>query len=122
MRSRAIGPSDHSYAHAFEVENTSRLLFISGQVPEDKDGCVPEAFVDQARVVWGNIEAQLADAGMDFSNLVKVTTFLADRQYRQENFEVRHEMLAGRNIAVTIIITGIYDVAWLLEIEAIAAA
>jgi 2-iminobutanoate/2-iminopropanoate deaminase len=40
---------------------------------------------------------------------------------RAENFEVRKEVLGSHTLAVTIIITGIYDEAWLLEIEAIAA-
>jgi 2-iminobutanoate/2-iminopropanoate deaminase len=48
---------------------------------------------------------------------------LSDRQYRQEAYEVRAEVLGTHILpAMTIIITGIYDEAWLLEIEAIAAS
>jgi len=72
--------------------------------------------------VWINVEAQLKAAGMTLDNLVKVTTFLSDRRYRRENYEVRMEVLGERSPALTVIITGIYDEAWLLEIEAIAAA
>ena len=35
---------------------------------------------------------------------------------------VREEVLAGRSVALTVIITGIFDEDWLLEIEAVAAA
>jgi 2-iminobutanoate/2-iminopropanoate deaminase len=35
---------------------------------------------------------------------------------------VRQEVLQGREIALTTIITGIFDEKWLMEIEAIAAA
>ncbi len=122
MKARAINPVANAYAQAFEVESASRLLFISGQIPAGADGVVPTAFKDQARLVWRNIEAQLAAADMTLDNLVKVTTFLSDRRDRQANLEVRREVLADRSPALTIIIAGIYDEAWLLEIEAIAAA
>jgi hypothetical protein len=42
-------------------------------------------------------------------------------RHRQENSAIRQEVLAGLTPALTIIIAGIYDPAWLLEIEAIAA-
>ena len=59
---------------------------------------------------------------MTLDNLVKVTTFLSDRQYATQNGEVRRAVLAGRAPALTVIITGIYDKTWLLEIEAVALA
>lgn len=68
------------------------------------------------------MEAQLRAAGMGLQNLVKVTTFLADRRYTKENRAVRIEVLGELQPALTVIITGIYDKAWLVEIEAIAAA
>jgi len=122
MRQRPINPTNVSYAQAHEVEGFSRILFISGQVPADEKGDVPEDFKDQCRLTWRNVEAQLHAAGMTLDNLVKVTVYLSDRRYRQANYEVRNEVLQGRSPALTVIITGIYDEAWLLEIEAIAAA
>jgi 2-iminobutanoate/2-iminopropanoate deaminase len=122
MRNRPIDPTSVSYAGACEVAAGSRLLFISGQVPERPDGSVPEDFAAQCRVTWANIERQLHNAGMSLDHLVKVTTFLSDRRYRAENSTVRREVLKDRTPAVTIIIADIYDKAWLLEIEAIAAA
>ncbi|MFF5209124.1 RidA family protein [Streptosporangium sp. NPDC000396] len=67
------------------------------------------------------MEAVLAHHDMVLSDLVKVTTFLSDRAYRAENSAVRREILGDHAPALTVIITGIYDEAWLLEIEAIAA-
>ena len=122
MEHRPINPTGMSYAQAHEVTNASRLLFISGQVPADNDDHVPADFKSQCRLAWANVEAQLKAAGMTLDNLVKVTTFLSNRRYRQENYEVRMEVLEERSPALTVIITGIYDEAWLLEIEAIAAA
>ena len=120
---RILNPHAASaYCQAHEVSDFKRLLFISGQIPVDKDDKVPPDFKSQARQVWANIGAQLKAAGMTLDDLVKITVFLSDRRYRKENYEVRKEILGERAPALTIIITGIYDEAWLLEIEAVAAA
>jgi 2-iminobutanoate/2-iminopropanoate deaminase len=62
----------------------------------------------------------LTDAGMTERDLAKVTIFLSDREYREANVRIRHEVLGDHSPALTIIITGIYDEVWLLEIEAVA--
>ncbi len=122
MPNRAINPTGVSYAQAHLVENPTRWLFVSGQIPVDAEDEVPAAFDDQCRLVWRNIEAQLKAGDMTLHDLVKVTVFLSDRRYREANYRIRHEVLGGHSPALTIIIADIYDDAWLLEIEAIAAA
>jgi 2-iminobutanoate/2-iminopropanoate deaminase len=109
------------YSQALEVTDSQRLLFISGQVPETPSGETPSDFEAQARLVWFNVVAQLEAAEMSVANLVKVTTFLSSRKYAQRNREVRREFLGSHSPALTIIITGIYDESWLLEVEAVAA-
>jgi 2-iminobutanoate/2-iminopropanoate deaminase len=99
-----------------------RLLFISGQIPVSVNGDVPDGFNSQAKVVWANLIAQLEAAGMSVSNLVKVTTFLSSREYALANRTIRQEVLGTHTPALTVIIAGTFDEAWLLEIEAIAAA
>lgn len=114
-------PASGGYAQAVRVEGARELLFVSGQIPVDVEGAVPAAFADQCRLVWRNVEAQLRAGGMELADIVKVTTFLSDRAYAAENSAIRREALAGLTPALTIIIAGIYDPAWLLEIEVIAA-
>lgn len=109
------------YAQAVRLTDFGELVFVSGQVPVDVAGAVPESFADQCRLVWRNVEAQLRAAGMRLADIVKVTTFLSDRAYAAENSAIRSEVLAGLTPALTIIIAGIYDPAWFLEIEVIAA-
>lgn len=109
------------YSQALEIRDASRLLMISGQVPETASGHVPTDFRSQAELAWANVIAQLEAAGMSVSHLVKVTTFLSSREYRALNSEVRRKVLGEHAPALTVIITGIYDERWLLEIEAIAA-
>lgn len=110
------------YAQAMEVTGASRILYVSGQIPAASDGSVPESFEAQARLCWANVIAQLRAAGMTLDNLVKVTIFLSDRKYIADYRKVRIEVLQGRQVGLTTIITGIFDEKWLLEIEAVAAA
>ena len=109
------------YAQAVRLADFDTLVFVSGQIPVAADGAVPSAFADQCRLVWRNVEAQLRAAGLGLADIVKVTTFLSDRVYAAENGAIRKQVLAGLTPALTIIIAGIYDPAWLLEIEVIAA-
>ena len=115
-------PDPHGgYSQAVKLEGFERLVLISGQIPMDSDDKVPDGFEAQARQVWRNVEAQLKAAGMEKSDLVKVTTFLADRQYATQNREIRSEYLGAIAPALTVMICGIFDDRWLLEVEAVAA-
>lgn len=117
----SVPAASHGYSNGALVVGASRLLFVSGQVPETVEGTVPETFVEQCRLAWRNVVAVVEGAGMTLDNVVKVTVFLSDRQYREENARVRAEVLGNRHPALTVVITGIWDEAWLLEIEAVAA-
>ena len=109
------------YSQALAVEGATRLLFISGQIPETLDAEVPTGFEAQANLVWRNLLAQLDAAHMSVENLVKITIFLSSRSYAEINSEVRVAFLKGHVCALTVVITGIFDESWLLEVEAIAA-
>ena len=68
----AIGP----YSQAVAVGN---FLFASGQIPVDPaTGNVPEGIEAQAEQSCKNVGAILKANGMDYSNVVKTTCFLAD--------------------------------------------
>ena len=126
MQTRVINASDapappSNYAQALDVTGFKRLLMISGQVPVGVDGTVPSGFDAQCRLAWANIEAQLRAAGMTLDNLIKVTIFLSDRRYSMDNRRVRQEVMGDRKIALSVIIAGIFDEQWLLEIEGVAA-
>jgi 2-iminobutanoate/2-iminopropanoate deaminase len=110
------------YSQAIEVQDARRILFISGQIPESRDGQVPADFRSQAKLAWANVKAQLVEASMAIENLVKVTTFLSSREYALANREIRAEVLGTHAPALTVVIAGIFDEKWLLEIEAIAIA
>ncbi|WP_421580042.1 RidA family protein [Shinella sp. M31] len=109
------------YSQAVKLTDFKTLLFISGQIPMSDDDKVPESFEDQARLVWRNIDAQLKASGMSKADLVKVTTFLADRHHTMANREIRSEYLGSIAPAMSVVIAAIFDEKWLLEVEAIAA-
>lgn len=109
-----------AYVQALEVTDTTRRLYISGQGPITTEGNVPTTFKEQAETVWSNIIAQLHAADMTAENLVKATTFLSERKYRDENREVRQMMLNGHTFALTVVLAGMFEDGWLLEIDAIA--
>ena len=69
----AIGP----YSQAVEAGST---LYISGQIPIDPSTgkLVEGGITEQAEQVLKNIGAILAEAGYNYSDVVKSTCFLAD--------------------------------------------
>lgn len=120
--SAADGPAvQGSYPGAVEVTGATRWLFLSGQIPADATGVVPTDFEGQCVRAWANVEAQLAAAGITLDNLVKVTTYLADRADAGVNRAVRLRVLDGRQPALTVIITDLFEPGWRVEIEAVAA-
>lgn len=123
MIKEEIDKTGSSYSQSVKISDYSELLFISGQIPLDEKNQLPNpnSFEEQCRYAWSNIRNQLEKSNMNFENLVKVTIFLSDRKYRKINSQVRQKVLKDLSPALTIIITGIYDEDWLLEIEAIAA-
>jgi 2-iminobutanoate/2-iminopropanoate deaminase len=111
-----------SYTQAMEVDGGRRLLFISGQIPEDASGVVPPDFESQCRLVWRNIVGLLESAGLTTSNLVKVTTYLTERGDADANSRIRRELLGAHRPALTVIVAQTLESQWLLEIDAIAAS
>ena len=111
------------YTHGVEIETNSRLVYFAGQVGADIDGDVPDNFEEQVRGTYLNIKAILNDAGLGLNNLVKLTTFLTDREYLPRMREVRKEMLGSHKPAHTLlIVTGLAYPEFLIEVEGFAAA
>ena len=126
MRAGPIDPPEGpkpigGYAQAFCVPPGTGLLFVSGQTPVDSEGVTPFGFEAQCRQTWRNLVTVLRAADLDVTALVKVTTYLSDRKYADQNSQVRREVLGAHRPALTVIIADIFDGGWLIEMEAIAA-
>lgn len=111
------------YSQAAEVGPATRWLQISGQVGAAPDGTLAEGFEAQSEQVWRNIAALLDTAGMTMKNLVIVRALLVDRAHLGAYREIRDRYLKGHQAASTLlIVAGLADERWLIEIEALAAA
>ncbi len=111
------------YQHAIEVKQGARTLYLSGQVGNLPDGSVPKTIEAQAAAVWANIGAILADAGMGFADLIKITILLTDKAYILPSRAARDKALGDiRPPASTLmIVSALASPNFMIEIEAIAA-
>src|SRR5881227_2048690 len=69
------------YTHVVEVTGPSKTIYISGQIAFDKDGTIVGAGDMKAQAEQGfkNLQAALTSAGAKFSDVVKMNTFITDR-------------------------------------------
>lgn len=118
-----IAPPAANYAHAMVSDAGSRLLHTSGVVPVRPDGTVPGPVEEQAEVVWANIAALLADAGMDAADVVSVTTYVvADEADLSGVMAARDRGLGGRRAASTLVtVPRLARPEWRMEIAVVAA-
>jgi enamine deaminase RidA (YjgF/YER057c/UK114 family) len=115
-------PPVATYTQAIEVTGASRTLYISGQVGLRMDGTIAADIVEQSRLAWQNLEAQLKAAGMTLDNLVKITTILPSHGDLAAARAARNAVLGDRRPASTLIVGGLADPVWKIEIEGIAVA
>ena len=85
-----IGP----YSQAIRTGN---LLFVSGQValkPGTNDLANTD-IIEETHQVLKNLKAILAEAGMDFTNIVKTTIFLSDMELFSQVNEIYAKYFDG---------------------------
>jgi len=54
------------------------LIFVSGQLPMDRTGAIPEGMAAQTRQCLENMKALLAAAGCGLDSVVKCTVFITN--------------------------------------------
>jgi len=117
-----IAPPAAIYAHGMEAPANARWLFVSGQVGVHPDGRVGRDAREQAEIVWSNIVAILASAGMGVRDIVKLASYVVGREHLAPLREVRERVLAGHKPASTLlIVAGLAQPQWLVEVEVYAA-
>jgi 2-iminobutanoate/2-iminopropanoate deaminase len=128
MRMIAHNPSEGvytatpDYAHAMEVQAPQRLLFVSGTMGLDNAGRPGATLEEQLALIWQNLRAILASAGMGVDSIVRLTSYLRDAAFAEANQEARLAALGGRAIPTTAIVVQTLREDWLVEIEVVAAA
>ena len=119
--SAGVYAATDDYVHAIEVRDPQRLLFVSGTMGLDAAGIAGATLDDQLRLIWSNLRAILASAGMTVDNIVRLTSYLRDPAYAQANQDARIAALGDRRIPTTAIVVQTLSPDWLVEIEIVAA-
>lgn len=116
-------PAAPFYSHGALAAAPERTLFISGQVGVDTNGNVGKDIGEQALFAIANLNAVLAEAGMDNGNLAKVTIFLTDAALIPAFMEAAAQTLPSPPPATTLLVVkALAAPPLLVEIEAIAVA
>lgn len=117
-----IAPPAANYAHAVLSESPSRWLHTSGVVPVAPDGSTPDDVGAQAQVVWMNIAAMLADAGMTATDIVSVVTYAVVGEPLGAVMAARDEFLDGHLAASTLVtVPELAQSHWRMEVAIVAA-
>jgi 2-iminobutanoate/2-iminopropanoate deaminase len=119
---QGIYPATSDYVHAMEVRNPARLLYVAGTMGLDEHGVAGTSLAEQLELIWRNIRTILASADMTVDNIVRLTSYLRDPAYAEENAKARVKALNGRVIPTIGIVAQTLSSDWLVEIEVIAAA
>jgi enamine deaminase RidA (YjgF/YER057c/UK114 family) len=119
---KGIYPATGDYVHAMEVREPQRFLFVAGTMGLDQDGVAGKTLAQQLDLIWSNIRAILASADMTVDNIVRLTSYLRDPAYAEDNANARVKALNGRVIPTIGIVAQTLSSDWLVEIEVVAAA
>jgi enamine deaminase RidA (YjgF/YER057c/UK114 family) len=78
LQPKGLGEPIGLYSHGALMSRPSRLLYVAGQLAVDREGQVVGAgdFDTQMRQVFTNLGHVLGDAGMEFADVLKFTTYL----------------------------------------------
>ena len=135
---KRIGPPQSPISASVEVPAGSRIIYVSGQVPEAANPAAPEGSVErygdteaQTRSVIGKLEAALKAHGLGLGDIVMMRVFLVAppgqqrmdfagmmRGYRAFFGTAEQPSKPARS---TMQVSGLVDPGWLVEIEATAA-
>ncbi len=112
-----------AYAQGVEARDATPWLHVSGQIGSLADGGLAGDSAAQMEECWRRIFEVLRSAGMDRTDIVKVTVFLTDPADVGLYRDVRDRHLEGHEAASTLlIVSGLAAPEWTVEIEVVAAA
>ncbi|MBA4097610.1 MAG: enamine deaminase RidA [Rhodospirillum sp.] len=119
---QGIYPASSDYVHAMEVQGPARFLYVAGTMGLDQNGVAGKSLAEQLDLIWRNLGAILASADMTVDNIVRLTSYLRDPAYAEENAVARVKALNGRVIPTIGIVAQTLSSDWLVELEVVAAA
>ena len=122
LLTRVIG-GQKLYWHVLSVAGGQRMIFISGQVPRNRDGQLVGKgdMAKQIEQVGENIKACLEAAGATLDDLVKITSFTTDIDEFFRQAATRNRYFGTALPASTAVeVRRLADPEWMIEIEATA--
>ncbi|MGE0283810.1 MAG: RidA family protein [Rhizobiaceae bacterium] len=109
-----------NYSHGVAA---GRLAVTSGQLALAADGTIPNGVVAQAELCFANIRAILAEAGADFSHVLRFNAFVTWREHMAEYMAVRDRLVGDLPVkpaSTLMIVSGFTRPEFLVEVEAMA--
>lgn len=131
MNRTAVNPWDWSLRFNFNqaeiITNTSRQLVCAGQTAVDENGTTqhPGDMRAQIGLALDNLEAVLAGADMDLSNVIRLGVYATDVDEALKNFDLMGMRFGAFKCSPPMTLLGVTRLAMpdmMFEIEATAAA
>ncbi len=116
----SVHPPAGNYSHGIALPPNCRSLFVAGQTGMRADGSTPAGFEEQCDAAWQNLRAIVEDAGMQLTDIARLTVLLTDRANLPKFAEVRRRYLGDHKPASTgFVVAGLVRPEWLVEVDAI---
>ena len=129
MRQKKIGISPKTihkpfgnYSHGI-LNSKNGLLVTSGQLGINLDGSIPTSFSEQTNLCFSNIFLIIKEAELEPKDILRINTFLTDRQNLNEYMKIRDKFFSNISIkpaSTVVIVSGFTKEEFLVEIEATA--
>lgn len=118
--SNAPEPASH-YAQGVESPKGARLVHVAGQIGALPGEDLPQDLEAQHRNTWRNVLAILEAAGMGRTDIVDIFGIVTDPAGVPLFRRVREEVLGTHRAASTLIVAGLANPDWKVEISVRAA-
>ncbi|MCK7613929.1 RidA family protein [Roseibium sediminicola] len=111
-----------NYSHGLLVPPGASLLVTSGQLGIRPDDTIPPDVTGQAELCFEAVKAILADAGMSFDDVIRISGFVTRREDFSDYMAVRDRYTGPLKPVSTLLVVGGFTRAeFLVEVEVTAA-
>lgn len=111
-----------NYNHGLLVPPGASLLVTSGQLGIAPDDTIPDDVTAQAELCFQSISAILAEAGMNFADVIRISGFVTRREDFSAYMAVRDRFtMDPKPVSTLIVVGGFTRAEFLVEVEVTAA-
>lgn len=118
----ALRPPFGNYSHGLLVPEGARLLVTSGQLGIRPDDTIPQDVSAQAELCFEAIGAILAEGGMGFGDIIRISAFVTKREHFAPYMAARDRYVSDPlPVSTLIIVSGFTRPEFEVEVEVTAA-